>query len=454
MMRGLISIGIYLALLCLLPLQSQARDKFLNIQEITTPSGISVWLVEDHTLPIINLQFSFRDSGTALDPAEKQGLVRMLSNTMDEGAGDMDAQTFQKMLADHAIDLHFSASRDGFGGELQMLSRHQEVGFNLLRAAINEPRFDDEAIARMRDANMARIKSSMTDPEWMAARLLNDRAFEGHPYARNSGGTLSSLPTITADDLRAFRAHLTRDRLLVTIAGDITADAVKTHVDAIFSALPATTDIAAPEDMTVKNGGTLTLYEQDMPQTIIQIMMPAFGRKDSDYYALLVANYIFGGAGFGSRLMEVAREQRGLTYGIYSSVDTYRHTNVLTISTSAKNASAGEILDIIQAEMEKMVTQPVPDQELADAKSYLTGSLPLSLTSTGKISGIMMSLRTEDLPVTYLDQYTAHINEVTPADIQRVAARLLKPESMTTIMVGKPEHIAATKKVDVLPNVN
>jgi len=152
--------------------------------------------------------------------------------------------------------------------------------------------------------------------------------------------------------------------------------------------------------------------------------------------------------------MEVAREQRGLTYGIYSSVDTYRHTNVLTISTSAKNASAGEILDIIQAEMEKMVTQPVPDQELADAKSYLTGSLPLSLTSTGKISGIMMSLRTEDLPVTYLDQYTAHINEVTPADIQRVAARLLKPESMTTIMVGKPEHIAATKKVDVLPNVN
>lgn len=446
--------GLCLSLLWLAPGGAAARDTFLNIQNVTTPAGISVWVAEDHTLPIINLQFSFRDSGTALDPADKQGLVRMLSNTMDEGAGDMDAQAFQKALTDHAIDLHFSASRDGFGGEMETLSRHKDVAFDLLRAAVNTPRFDDEAIDRMRDANLARIKSSMTDPEWMAARLLNDRAFEGHPYARNSGGTLSSLPAITADDLRAFRRHLTSDRLLITVAGDITPDEVKTRIDAIFSTLPATTDIAAPEDMTVKNGGTLTLYEQDMPQTIVQIMMPAFGRDDPDYYALLVANYIFGGAGFGSRLMETAREDRGLTYGIYSGIDTYRHTHVLTISTSVKNASAGEMMEIIRTEMKKMAEQPVPDQELADAKSYLTGSLPLSLTSTGKISGMMMSLRTEDLPLTYLDQYAARIRAVTPADIQRVCARLLKPEAMTAVMVGKPENVTPTNTVDTLPNVN
>lgn len=452
-MRYFLSILIGSLFLILAGAPALARDRFLDIQDIKTPAGLTVWLVEDHSLPIINLQFMFRDSGTTLDPADKQGLARMLSNTMDEGAGEMDAQAFQKALADHAIDLHFSTSRDGFGGEVETLTRHQDKAFELLRLALNEPRFDDEAIARMRESNLARIRSSMTDPEWMAARIMNDRAFDGHPYGRNSGGTLSSLPKITSDDLRGFVKNLARDRLLITVAGDITAADVQKRVDAIFAKLPATTDVPAAPDTVVAHPDTTTLYEQDMPQTIIQIMMPAFGRDDPDYHALQVMNYIYGGAGFGSRLMESAREQKGLTYGIYSGIDTYRHADVLTIGTSTKNESAAEMMDIIRAEMKKMTETPVPDAELADAKSYLIGSLPLSLTSTGKISGIIMNLRAEDLPSTYLDDYAAHINAVTPADIQRVAKRILNPAVMTAVMVGKPVNVNQTIKMDTLPNV-
>lgn len=446
---------IFLSLLIAVTLSTPvfARESLLNIQEIITPQGISVWMVQDKTLPIINMQFLFQDSGTALDPADKQGLVRLLSNTMDEGAGDMDSQNFQKKLTDHTITLRFNAGRDGFGGELETLTWHKDKAFHLLSLAMNAPRFDPEPVARMRDANLARIRSAMTDPEWMAARLLNDRAFLGHPYAQNSGGTLSSLPQITPDDLHGFRKNLTRDRLFVALSGDITAEEVAQWVDHVFSTLPAETSAPSILDLTVQNQNTLTLFKQDMPQTLIQIMLPAIGRDDPDFYPLQVMNYIFGGAGFGSRLMVTAREQRGLTYGIYSGIDHYRHTDVMTISTSTKNESASEMMDIIRSEMALMTSDPVTDQELSDAKSYLTGSLPLMLTSSDKITGMMLSLRTEELPSDYLDHYIQSIQSVTREDILRVARKILKPESMTIVMVGNPANIKPTHLVDELPHV-
>lgn len=235
--------------LLLTALPAQAADKILDIQEVASETGISAWLAEDHSLPVIALTFTFLDSGTALDPQEKQGLVRMLSNTMDEGAGDLDSQSFQKALSDHSITLVFSAGRDGFGGDLKTLTRNKDKAFELLRLALTAPRFDDEPVARMRAANMARIRSSLSDPEWVSARILNDRMFESHPYAMNSGGSLTSLAAITTADLKRFhKTFLTRDRLLIAAAGDITADELKTRLDAVFGALPA----AAPKDAQVE----------------------------------------------------------------------------------------------------------------------------------------------------------------------------------------------------------
>ena len=213
------------ALLLFFGLNARAGEKFLNIQNVETPAGLSMWLVEDHSLPVISVQYQFEGAGAANDPATKQGLARMLSNTMDEGAGGLSSEAFQKELTDNSITLTFDATRDDFGGELKTLARNKDKAFNLLSLAINAPRFDEEPVARMRDGNLSRIKSSMSDPDWMAARLLNDKAFGSHPYAQNSGGTLSSLPTITPDDLRTFKTNnLSRDRLLIAIAGDITPE--------------------------------------------------------------------------------------------------------------------------------------------------------------------------------------------------------------------------------------
>lgn len=451
----LLLLAVLIGFLLFYGLRAQAAsERFLPITEVKTASGLSVWLVEDHTLPVIAMQYLFLDSGTALDPDAKQGLVRMLSNTMDEGAGDLDSQAFQKALSDNSISLSFSAGRDGFGGQVKTLTRNKDLAFSLLEKAMTSPRFDQEPVNRMRDSNVVRVKSSMGEPDWMAARLINDRAFEGHPYAKNSGGTLSGLAAITPDDLRGFKkSYLSKDRLLIAIAGDITAEQVRTSLDKTFATLENKAPAASIKDASVKNSGKIFLYEQPIPQTMIEIILPAFGREDPDYYALQVMNYIFGGGGFGSRLMDEVREKRGLTYGIYSSLADYRHLDVVGISTSTKNESAAEVLKLIAEAMKSMQTTPVTEKELADAKSYITGSMPLALSSTDQIASIILNLRVDGVPIDYLDHYADKINAVTAADIQRVADRILKPENMVTVLVGKPENISNTIKVEKLPNV-
>jgi zinc protease len=446
---------VLIAILIFFGLSAKASgEKFLPVTEMKTPGGITVWTVEDKSLPIVAVKFLFKDSGSANDPDDKQGLARLLSNTMDEGAGDLGSEAFQKALADNSITLQFEAGRDSFGGTLKALTRNQDKAFELLTLAINAPRFDEEPVARMRDGNLTRIKSALSDPDWMAARLINDKAFSGHPYAKNSGGTLSSLPSITPADLRKFKeTYLTQDRLLISAAGDINPATLASAIDKAFGKLPKSAPVNAIKNSSVTNGGKIYLYEQPIPQTMIQIMLPAFDRKDKDYYGLQMMNYIYGGAGFGSRLMENAREKKGLTYGIYSGVQDYHHTDILSITTSTKNESTNEMLSIIRAEMTRMQNEKVTDKELADAKSFIIGSMPLALDSTEDIAGMVLNLREEELPIDYLDHFADYMRAVTADDVLRVAKRVLKPETMTTALIGKPAEIKNVEVVKELPNV-
>ena len=436
-------------------LPAMADEPFLDIQKVKSEKGdIEAWLVEDHSLPVISLQFAFKGAGSIRDNLDKQGTAQLLSNTMDEGAGKLTSQEFQKQLSDHSISLTFSSSRDNFGGQLKTLSRHQDKAFELLSLALNKPRFDEEPVGRMRDANLSRIRRAMSQPDWIAARLFNDIIYEGHPYALNSGGTLSSLPKITAKDLKNFKQEwLTRDRLHIGVTGDITAKKLKEVIDQIFSDLPIATDKKLIADIEPKHDNKTYVYHKDIPQSIISIGMPTLDKNDPDYYTLQVMNFIFGSSGFGSRLMEEAREKRGLTYGIYSGLRLNDHANVMTISASTKNESAREILDIVGDEMLNMRNAPVTKTELEDAKSYLIGSLPLSLTSTDNIAGMLLGLQLDERPADYLDHYEEKIQAVSAKDIQSLAKRLLNSENTTTIIVGKPENIENTIARDTLPNV-
>lgn len=445
-----------LLILCflILPAPVWAKEKILDIQEVTSKGGIKAWLVEDKKLPIISLKFTFKGAGAVNNTAEKQGLSRLLSNTMDEGAGDLTSQEFQKALSAHSISLSFGSGRDNFGGTVETLSRHKETAFNLLALALNKPRFDAEPLERMRLANISRIRSSMTDPRWINARLYNDLAFQGHPYALNSGGTITSLQSITADDLRSFKKnYITKNRLIVSAAGDISPKELSIILDKIFGDLPETGKTKTINDFELQNLGKSFLYKKDIPQTIINIGLLSFGRDDPDYYALIVMDHIFGASGFGSRLMEEAREKRGLTYGIYSDMSSQDYISSYNVSTSTKNKTVGEMMSVIKDEMETIKSTPANNQELDDAKSYIIGSMPLSLTSTGRIAHALLDMQEKNRPMTYLDDFPDKIKSVTVEDIQRVAKRIMHPEKMMTVLVGNPENIKNIELKETLPNV-
>lgn len=224
-------------LLLVLPAPARA---IVDVQRVVSDQGIEAWLAEDHTLPIISMEFAFR-GGTALDPKDKQGLANMVSGLLDEGAGDMDSFAFQSRLQDLAISISFDARRDSFSGSLKTITENRDVAFDLLKAAITNPRFDEEPVARIRNQILTNLRFDEKDPNTLASQRWFEEAFPDHPYSKRPQGTPESVKAITTQDLRDFvKSRFTRDRLVVGVAGDITPEDLKTVLDNVFGGLPET----------------------------------------------------------------------------------------------------------------------------------------------------------------------------------------------------------------------
>jgi len=435
------------------PFAAQAQ-KVLDVQKLKTPAGVEVWLVEDKTVPVISMSFSF-DGGLAFDPPSRPGVARMVSILLDEGAGELDSQAFQGRMIDNAISMEFNVGRDAFYGQIKTLSSNRGLAFDLLRQALTAPRFDADAIDRMRNANIAKIKQDMGNPSWLVARIYNGMAFEGDVYASPSFGTLDSMAKITRKDLANFvRAQFSRAVLRVAIAGDISAKEAVEAVDGIFATLPEKGESPpAAADAVFQHAGKTILYPLDTPQTYVLAGSPGIKRSDKDWHAAVVLNYILGGDGFDSRLMHEMREKRGLTYGVYTSLSAMARAGILQASFSASNDKTEEALSVLRQEWARLAKEGPTAEELEDAKSYLTGSLLLGLTSTEDISNTLNSFQRDGLDAGYINQRNGRILAVTSADIRRVSSRLLKTDALTTVLVGRPQNVSADIMLDSPPGM-
>ena len=420
----------------------------IEIKRVLSPGGIEAWLVEDHKVPVVAIEWAFEGAGAA-DPKGKDGLANLAARTLDEGAGPYDSQAFAAKLQDNAIALGFDAGRDAFTGSLRTLKENRDEAVELTRLALTEPRFDPEAVERMRAAVLSSLRRDQADPNYVSRRLFYSTAYPGHPYGDEIRGTLETLPAITPDDLRTFaKTQFGRDRLLVTAAGDITPEELGAALDRMFGALPAKAAVPDIPDAKPQGLGETLVANRPTAQTVMLMGQPGIQRSDPDWYAATVMNYVLGGGGFGSRLMEEVREKRGLSYGVYSYLISLDHSALVMAGGSTMNAKAGQALDIMRQEWKRMAEQGVTEQELADAKTYLTGSFPLQFSSTQAIARILLQVRRDRLGIDYLDKRDALINAVTQADVQRVAKRLLNPANLLTVLVGKPEGVTATRTLD------
>lgn len=423
---------------------SSSRAEAMRIQEVRSPGGISAWLVEEHSVPLMAMRFAFDGAGSAQDPAGKEGLANFLSSILDEGAGDLTAQAFQERMEELALRMSFDDGRDAFYGSFETLTANRDAAVQLLALAVNKPRFDPEAIERMRKQQLASLAAAARDPTRLASEKWMATAFAGHPYGRPSNGTTKSVSEVNRADLQGVhKRSFARDNLRVVVVGDIDAKTLGALLDTVFGTLPAKAQISPVSATEPKAAQKLNVIDMNVPQSVVRFGLPAMARKDKEFIPAFVLNTILGGAAFTSRLYREVRDKRGLAYGVDTSIMPMKHASVFFGGVATKNEKVSESLDVIRAELKRITDDGPTAAELADAKAYLTGSFALRFDTNANIANQLLWMQVEGLGTSYVDERNAMIDAVTLDDLKRVAKRLFAGHDLIVTVVGKPKGLAS-----------
>lgn len=410
----------------------------MKIERVTSPGGIEAWLVESHANPLIAMRFAFR-GGASQDGQGKEGLAYFITAMMDEGAGELGAVAFQEREQALAMRMDLDASRDVMLGNVQTLSANKDEVFDLVRLALTKPRFDEDAVERVRAQILAGLKFDENDPETVASLAWDRLAFRDHPYGRPIKGTTASIAAIMRDDLKDYASRVfARDKLDISVVGDIDAETLGKTLDHVFGDLPLHAALSPVADANPPLGPTSEIIEMDVPQSVAQFGHRGIARKDDDFISAYVLNYIIGGGGFSSRLMEEVREKRGLAYSVHSNLFPYKHGAVFVGNVATKNEAVGQSLQVIEDELKRLAEQGPTADELDSAKSYLTGAYALRFESSSSIASQLLWIQIEDLGIDYVDRRNELVEAVTLDDIRRVAKRLIEADRLITTIVGKP----------------
>jgi zinc protease len=367
----------------------------------------------------------------------------MLARLLDEGAGPYNSDAFQERLAARAIELTFHAGPDAVGGSLKTLVKHADEAFELLRLALAEPRFDADAIERVRAQTIAGLRYQANDPNVVASKRFFAEAFPDHPYGRPASGTVGSVAAITRDDLvRLHRAVATRSRVKVAVVGAIGSERLGELVDAVFGSLPEAEPLRRVPPTMVAGRGSRVVVDLDVPQSVIRFGLNGVTWRDPDFTPAYVLNHVLGGGAFTSRLFQEVREKRGLAYSVGTSLVSYRASAMTWGFTATKNERVPEALDVIASEMIRLKEEGPTDDELQKAKDYLTGSYALGFDTSTKIAHQLAQIAFEGLGLDYIARRNALVSAVTQADIRRAAARTLDDGEMLVVVAGRPVGIA------------
>lgn len=407
----------------------------IRIQEVTSPGGIKAWLVENHDIPFTALNIRFK-GGTSLDAPGKRGAVNLMTALIEEGAGNLDSQGFAAARDALAAEFTFDSDQDGVGVSARFLTETRDKAMDLLHQALTQPRFDADAVERVRAQVLQNIAANAKDPDSIGGDILRKQAFGDHPYGTVGDGTEDSVKALTRQDiLDAYHGALARDRIYVAAAGDISAKDLGVLLDKLLGDLPAT-GAPQPGDVALVAKGGVTQQSFPGPQSSITFYQQGVKFQDKDYFAATILNEILGGNGFSSRLMDEVREKRGLTYGIDTSLAAFDHAEILEGSLATSNDKAAEAIGVIRQVWADVAKNGVTQKELDDTKTYLTGAYPLRFDGNKRIASILVGMQMLGLPSDYPSVRNAKVEAVTLDDVNRVARTLLAPDKLTFVVVG------------------
>lgn len=422
--------------LALVALTQVARAE-IDIQEVTSPGGFKAWLVEEPSIPFVALEIRFR-GGASLDAPGKRGATNLMVALLEEGAADLDAQGFAQATESIAARFDYDVGDDTVSVSAQFLTETMDQAVPLLRSTLIDPRFDADAIERVRAQVLSGLRSDATDPNEIASATFDAMVFGDHPYGSGYEGTLESVEGLTRDDLlAAHQASMARDRVYVAAAGDISAEELAGLMDRLLGDLPAT-GAPLPEQVEVQTTSGVTVVPFDTPQSVALFGHGGIARDDPDFFPAYVMNVIFGGGGFEARLMTEVREKRGLTYGVYSYIVPKDHAELYLGQVASANDRVAEAIEVVRQEWAKLAAEGVTEDELERAKTYLTGGYPLRFDGNGRIANILVGMQLDSLPIDYVVTRNAKVEAVTLEDVRRVAARVLRPDELHFVVVGQP----------------
>lgn len=413
-----------------------------DIQEVTSPGGITAWLVEEPSIPFVALELRFV-GGSSLDAPGKRGATNLMVGLLEEGAKDLDARSFAEAREGIAAQFGYDSGDDSVSISAKFLTETQDQAVDLLRASLVEPRFDEAAMDRVRRQVLSGIRSDATDPDEIVSNAFYGMVFGDHPYGTSDSGTIESVTALTRDDIvAAHQGALARDRVFVSAAGDINAEELGLLLDRLLADLPETgAEMPGYVDVVTEAGVTVVPF--DTPQSVAFFGHKGMKRDDPDFFAAFVINTIFGGGGFEARLMTEVREKRGLTYGVYSYLAPRDHAELFLGRVASANDRIAEAIEVITDEWEKISSDGVTPEELEGAKTYLTGAYPLRFDGNAQIARILVGMQMDGLSPDYIRTRNAEIEAVTLDDVRRVAARLLRPDELRFVVVGQPEGLDA-----------
>jgi zinc protease len=413
----------------------------IKVQQAAGTMGVQSWLVESRQLPIIALDFAFLGAGSVADPPDRGGLARFGARMLLEGAGDLDATAFQERLAEIGAILVFAADRDALIGHLEVSREHWERAFDLLRIALTRPRFDADAVERVRRQRAVDLARLEADPAHVALRAWWLSVFPDHPYGRDPDGSPQHVAAVSAADLRtAFMPRLTRSALLVGAAGAIDAEELAAAVDQLVADLPpGMTERAVPEARFVAKPPQI--YRLPFPQSACVFGQPGVPPRSADYLPALVLTHAIGGGTLTSRLFVEMREKRGLVYSVRTALEPLRGADLLIGHFSTENAKVRDVLEAEKREWQRAASGDLGDEEVEEAKDYLKGAFLVSLNGTAALAAKLLAIRRLGLDVDYIAEWGERIGAIEPESVRMTAQRFIRPESLTFAIAGDPDGL-------------
>ena len=410
----------------------------VKIEEVKSEGGLTAWLVEEPSIPFVSLEIVFK-GGANLEPTDKRGVTALMMATLEEGSGDLDARGFAKAQESLAASFSFDAYDDSVSVSARFLTEHRDEAVALLKTALTQPSFEEAAVDRVRAQFLSIIKSDQTDPDEIAGRAFYKDAFGNHPYGSSRDGTTETMTAITRDDIvAAHQGSLALDRIYIAAVGDITGPELAVLMDDLLGDLPATGLPLADAAPYLPESGAVEVIPFDVPQSTVVFGHEGIDRDDPEFFEAYVLNQVLGGGNSSSRLMQEVREKRGLTYGVYSYLNSRPLGQLYMGQVKSANDRVAEAIDVIKAEWARAANEGLTQEELDRAKTYLTGAYPLRFDGNGRIANILVGMQVQGLPIDYIETRNERVEAVSMEGVKKVAKRLLRPEDLRFVVVGRP----------------